>query len=275
MKRQQKEAEKDGTVLDMLGVMDGTFIYPTGANLPSWTKNPRGRWKVEFTRIWTAVTDFGMEMYVRIWAIRPRMWSGKKLEKHDAPRIAREIYESMYDNFARGTLDKVEKQLKPGLLGSLRSRFSQRPANQGMHWTLHRYVEKPRTMSFKFITLPGGTDTERNGIVQAVVKMRSKQSLLKVQRVRVKDETGKFVVQPAPVDEHGVMIPETEVEDAKERASKVTTEYVVLHRMMKKGKIGPWVMWGTAQESSLAKMEQDRKDLMAKQDQMAAMRGDT
>ncbi|EGP82625.1 uncharacterized protein MYCGRDRAFT_77988 [Zymoseptoria tritici IPO323] len=229
----------------MVGILDGTFIYPSGSNLPSWTKNPRGRWKIEFRRVWIAITDWSVGAWYRVWVVRPRMWTSASLQRGEVVRIAKEVYESMYDNFARGTLGLVEKDLKAGLLESLRARLAQRPPNSGLHWTMHGYLRRPKVMSFKFLTMPGGANTERNGVVQAVVKIRSKQSLLKVQRLR----------------------------EAKERASKVTTEYVVLHRVMKKGKLGPWQMWGTAEESSLAKMAQDTKDIVAKQDAMAAMRG--
>ncbi|KJX97298.1 hypothetical protein TI39_contig513g00007 [Zymoseptoria brevis] len=273
MKKQQKEAERDGSVLDMVGILDGTFIYPSGSNLPSWTKNPRGRWKIEFRRIWTAITDWSVGAWYRVWVVRPRMWTSAPLQRGEVVRIAKEVYESMYDNFARGTLGLVEKDLKAGLLGSLRARLAQRPPNSGLHWTMHGYLQRPKVMSFKFLTMPGGANTERNGVVQAVVKIRSKQSLLKVQRLRVRDESGKPGVKAVPVDSHGLPIPEGDVEEAKESASKVTTEYVVLQRVMKKGKLGPWQMWGTAEESSLAKVAQDTKDMVAKQDAMAAMRG--
>jgi protein MBA1 len=275
MKQQQKQAEKDGSVLDHIGVLDGTFIYPTGKNLPSLISNPRGRFTIEVKRIWTAVLDWGASLVMRVWVVRPKMWSGKKLERGKVVGIATEIYEEMYTGLAKGDLRLVEQDLKPGLLASLRSRLAQRAPNSGMLWKLHGYTSRPKVMSFKFITLPGGSDEEKNGVVQAVVRLRSKQSLVKVQKVRTKDETGRAVMRAVPVDEAGVPVPEAGMEELMERNSKVTTEYVVLQRMMKKGKFERWQMWGTAEESSLAKLERDHRDAVAKQEQMAQMRGQT
>lgn len=59
MQDMYKQAQKEGTIPEDIGLLPNTFIMPTGKNLPSWTKNRRGRMKLEKARLWERMQDIG------------------------------------------------------------------------------------------------------------------------------------------------------------------------------------------------------------------------
>lgn len=183
-----------------------------------------------------------------------------KQEKGKIPGIAKELYEDMYNHFAAGTVQHIETKLAPGLLGSLRNRLANRAPNTALLWSLHKYYGKPEMVSYKFTVFPDGNKRSKFGIAQAVVKIKSKQSLQHVQRMRKKDR----YVQDVVVDEAGNPVPADKLEEHKEKCAKVTTEYLVVQRLMKKSRFGPWHIWGTTEESSVAKMKKNEKEFQAK-----------
>lgn len=259
LKAQQQTAMRDGSILDHLGIMDNTYVPPSGKNLPSYFSNFSERWKLQKYGITSYIEE--LKAYIAsIFMVRPR----PKLEKRKIPGITKELYEQMYQHFAAGTLQHLETKVSPGLLGSLRNRLAQRAPNSALVWHLHRYYGKPEVMSFKFTVFPDGPKTTRMGIEQAVVKVKSKQSLQHIERVRTKNAQGKMLVKDVVVDEQGKAVPENMLEENRERSAKVTTEYVVVQRLMKKSSFGPWHIWGTTEESSVAKMKKQEKDFQAK-----------
>lgn len=187
------------------------------------------------------------------------------MEKNKIPGIAKDLYEQMYNHFAAGTISQIEDKLAPGLAGSLRNRLSGRAPNTALLWTLHKYLGNPELMSFKFTVFPDGSDKEKMGIAQAVVKIKSKQSLQHVERKRTKDpSTGKEIVKEVVVDERGNAVPEEELENNREKSAKILTEYLVVQRHMKKSKFERWHIWGTTEETSVAKMEKQEQEFEAK-----------
>lgn len=263
LKAQQASAMRDGSILDHLGIMDNTYVPPSGKNLPSYFSNFSDRWKLQKYGFFSYIEQL-KAVFIAWWMVRPR----PKLEKRKIPSITKELYEQMYAHFAAGTLQHLEGKLSPGLLGSLRNRMAQRAPNSALVWHLHRYYGKPEVMSFKFTVFPDGSNKERMGIEQAVVKIKSKQSLQHIERVRTRDvkrgALGPMIVKDVVVDEQGKAVPEDRLEENRERSAKVTTEYVVVQRLMKKSKFGPWHIWGTTEESSVAKMKKQEKEYQAK-----------
>ena len=166
----------------------------------------------------------------------------------------------MYEALAAGDLKPVQGEICTGLLTSLRGRIGQRPANTHLKWTLHKYLTAPRLVSYKSSIMPGADgrpskDKEaQNGFTQAIIRIHSLQSLQHVLTKTVR-EHGKLVTTEALVDAQGRLLSADEdPEAAARRNAKETVEYFVIQKQMKKSKEGPWMVWGTAQESSLEKI---------------------
>ena len=105
-----------------------------------------------------------------------------------------------------------------GLLASFRARIKVRPSKESLQWTLLKYIGFPRIVSTNIRPL----EIENSALYQVVVKIKSLQSLVRT-----------------PAD--GL------ARDVKEGEKMV--EYVVLQRMMLRGKEGVWKIWGTIEES--------------------------
>ncbi len=94
-----------------------------------------------------------------------------------------------------------------------------------MHWTLHRYIGRPRIVSTRIAQLP----MDESGIYQVVVILKSMQSL-----ERILKGTG---------EKSDVVIEETKGEPKK------MMEYVVLQKRILRGKEEPWKIWGMTEET--------------------------
>lgn len=167
----------------------------------------------------------------------------------------------MYTHFASGNLAPIEGQLCEGMLGSLRMRVSQRPINTGLRWTLHKYLSRPKLMSYKPAIAPGvkgETSSERNGVVQAVVRIHSLQSLQHVKRVGSRDAQNKMVVREVLVDAQGRELEPLE-EGVVPRDAKELLEFFVVQKSLRRGKEGPWMVWGTTEETTMDKIRREDK----------------
>jgi len=198
--------------------------------------------------------------------VRPR----PRLHILSVPSLAKDLHKKMYTHFASGNLAPMESQICEGLLGSLRSRVSQRNANTSLKWTLHKYLSRPRLASYRAAVYPsqkGETASERNGLVQAVVRIHSLQSLQHVKRTSSRDATGKLTVREVLADAQGREL-EPVAEGALPKDAKESVEYFVIQKSLRRGKEGPWMVWGTAEETTLEKIR--REDKKAQQDLLAA-----
>jgi len=189
-----------------------------------------------------------------------------RLHLRRIPGVARELHVSMMRHFAEGNLHPVEKDLCAGLLRSLRARLAPRTPGMSMRWTLHRYLARPRLMSYKVVLLPPPAgdqrDTEVHGLVQAVVRIHSLQSVRHVKRVRTREEGGRLGTREMLVDVHGALLPDEEqVADSGvvPKDAKAAVEYLVIQKSVRKSKEGPWMVWGTTEETSLEKLRADHK----------------
>ncbi len=93
-----------------------------------------------------------------------------------------------------------------------------------MQWTIHSYGRFLRTVSDRAARLP----IEGAGLRQAVVRIRSRQSLTRFRDGQVMAGSGQ------------------------EREVK---EYVVIQRRLWKGREEAWLVWGTMEESAVEKVE--------------------
>ncbi|KAK4495144.1 hypothetical protein PRZ48_013471 [Zasmidium cellare] len=266
MKAQQKAAMRDGSVLQQFGLLPYTVVPPTGSRLPSWFKDPRGRWALEWHKYSRAVRQIAMAFYFSKWAVKPKF----ALETGKVNGIAKELYEEMYKHFASGDLAPIEHKLSPGLVGSLRARISQRAPNTSLLWSLEKYLGQPKLVWYSSAMLDHKLPADDQvGILQAVVRIRSRQRLQKMHRVVGKDRKVKEVL----VDAAGKEIHEDEMERERRRSTKDTTEYVVLQRHVRKSRPGPWLLWGTTEETTLAKLKKSEQQMQkAQAAQLAALK---
>ena len=170
----------------------------------------------------------------------------------------------MYTAFAAGNVSALEGQVCPGLLGSLRARIAQRAPNTSLRWTVHKYLSRPRLVSYKAALMPGlkksaSEKTEKNGFVQAVVRIHSLQSLQHVKRVNVRLAGGKQVeTREVLIDAQGRELPEEEQQQQDNgkvpRNAKESVEYFVIQKALRRSKEGPWMVWGSAEETTLDKI---------------------
>ncbi|KAK3691001.1 hypothetical protein LTR37_018903 [Vermiconidia calcicola] len=247
----------EGIPEDAVGIIPGTFIMPFGKNRPSWFDNYKGRMRLERKRWRTRLTEVAM-IVMRWWITRPR----PKLEITKPPGIVKDLHQKMYSHFAAGNLEAIEPRLCPGLLNSLRRRISLRSPNTHLKWTLHKYLSKPKLVSYRAMQIPGQkseTSRERNGVTQAIVRIHSLQSLQHVKRVTAR-ERGLLVTKEVVVDSKGNELPgATTDERFQVRNAKESVEYLVLQRIMKQSTQGPWKLWGNAEETTLSKLDSEQR----------------
>lgn len=255
MKAQQASAVKDGSILEHIGLLDGVFVPPTDANLPSWFSNWRDRLRIQKESLKNLFYSHIHSRIMSWWFIRPR----PKLEIGKTPRIASELYKEMYTQFAKGDLSGMEQKLSPGLLGSLRARIAERAPNTSLRWMLHRFIGRPRCVAYRVgIMDPKAPKTEHLGVIQAVVRIRALQSLMRVQRKRVPNpQTGQMEIQEMVTDAVGNEVPRDlkRLGDMLMQTAKVKTEYLVIQRYIKRSKAGPWHVWGETSETTLEKIK--------------------
>ena len=125
-----------------------------------------------------------------------------------------------YPLSSRGDVATLEKICADGLLESFRRRIEIRSPTGKLRWTLHKYNFWNRIVSHKAGTIPNMTDA---GLRQAVVKVRSRQSLEKL------DGAGNPIPGSGPAQDK--------------------VEYVVVQRKMWEAKEQEWMVWGTVAES--------------------------
>ncbi|KAI9715908.1 MAG: hypothetical protein M1812_005728 [Candelaria pacifica] len=223
MKVMVKEQNKWPT--DM-GLVDGTFIMPTGANKPSLFTDPRGRLKLE----WTRLNKYGWDL-ASLWAYMRITKPRKKLLLRQTAPTAIELHRKMYTAFAEGDISTLRKICAEGILESFRKRIAAR-AGEKWEWNLESYRRTPRVVSNRAVKLP----LDKAGLRQAVVNIESRQSLTRTRP-------------------DGTRVPGTGTQ-------KVVREYVVIQKQMFDGVENRWLVWGTTEETTLSKLAaQEKKDL--------------
>jgi len=169
------------------------------------------------------------------------------LERSKLVPNAKQLYEEMYTRFANGSIDAMRPRLCDTIYVSLASRIQARAPNTNLEWKLHRYVGTPWLCSYRVGALsdkPVPSD-QNNTIQQAVVRIRSMQSLKRSKRIRGKGGA-----------------PTTELVEEGSGEEKLVIEYLVIQKMLRKGKPGPWMIWGTTEETTMEKLEAVQKKKM-------------
>ncbi|KAG9663334.1 hypothetical protein KCU95_g873, partial [Aureobasidium melanogenum] len=213
-----------------VGLIPGTFIMPTGSRLPSLTQEFGARFALEKYRAWTRIKEVFARHYMGFFHVKPRA----DFQTSAVPSIAKSLYTDMYTAFAAGNLSPIASKLCENIYTSLEQRIQARGPNVGVAWTLHSWVSEPKIVSHKYMpmSLEDNKDkTKQTTIQQVCVRMQSYQSLQKVRRVRQGNKTVEVV------------------EEGSSAAPRPVTEYLVVQRLCKRGKMGPWMVWGTTTES--------------------------
>lgn len=228
---------------------------PSGDKLPSLFQEPGLRFKLEKYRIWLRMKEiFGYlpppspsplvcthqvftdishsRQYMGYFHVKPRA----DFQTSRIPAIAKSLYEQMYSHFAQGNLSPIAPKLCESIYSSLDQRILSRGPNTGVQWQLHRWLSEPKIVSHKYMpmSLEDNKDkTKQTTIQQVCVRMESLQSLKKIKKVR----QGGRVVEV--------------LEEGSSQVAKPVTEYLVVQRLCKRGKMGEWMVWGTTRESSV------------------------
>lgn len=164
----------------------------------------------------------------------------------ELPSIAKRLYQEMYERFADGTIDRMQPRMAESIYASLSSKVARRSPNSRVQWKLHKYVGYPWLVSYRQTVL-STTEPQhmRSTIQQAVVRIKSMQSLKKYKKVRQK--SGATV---------------EELEEGSTPDAKPVMEYFVIQKMTKKGYPGPWKVWGTTTETTWDVIkEEDRREI--------------
>ncbi|KAL9042391.1 MAG: hypothetical protein Q9180_000639 [Flavoplaca navasiana] len=204
-----------------LGLLEGTFIMPTGRRKPSIFSEPRRRWQLELYRARQRFIELRMGWsYKYLTKQKPR----PKMGLRRVGPIAQALYRQMYTAFADGDITTLSTICTEGLLASFKSRIASRPRNERLRWTLHKFLRGPKFVSHRVAILP----YKGSAIRQVVVRMRTRQSLTRM----VSRGPGR---PDAPIQGTG--------------EEKAVTEYLVLQRRMWKSVEEPWMIWGTTEET--------------------------
>ncbi|KAI9701693.1 MAG: hypothetical protein M1820_006321 [Bogoriella megaspora] len=233
---------KHGNVLEEMtefGLMQDTFIMPTGSALPSFLHSPTLRLRLEKARLKQKFLDRFAAIAYKFQLGRPR----PRLRLRGIPSLAQRLHSEMYTAFASGDTTTLNRICCSTLASSFTSRIASRPPRTRVTWTLHRYLGAPRVVSHKCAKLP----TEKiapgmkAGIRQVVVRIRSRQEVETWRRVRGRE---------VRVDGDGKEIREGKEGRGEEEGEEVT-EYVVVQQKFLDGVEGEWMVWGTTEEMTV------------------------
>lgn len=150
-----------------IGLLTGTFIMPTGKNLPSLFKSPSLRLLLEKHRLKQRIMD------LRDMAVF-RYYTGLKLRLFEPRKVAVQLHKDMYTAFAEGDVDTLRLICSDGLLAYFRKRLTVRGGSK-VTWTLHKMLSRPKVVSSKAHHYTGININRR----QVVVRLHSLQSLAK------------------------------------------------------------------------------------------------
>jgi protein MBA1 len=138
------------------------------------------------------------------------------------------LHRQMYTAFAEGDLNSIHKICAEGLTETFTNRIKTR-GNRIYHWSLDKYISTPKVMADRASALP----MKESGLRQAVVRIHSQQSL------EIYDAQGNLV--PGSGE------------------PKELKEYFVIQKLLKEGREGPWLIWGTTEETTVEKLDSDLK----------------
>ncbi|KAF2723678.1 hypothetical protein K431DRAFT_282776 [Polychaeton citri CBS 116435] len=249
-----------GEIPDDVGLLMNTIVMPARSS-PNYIPllSPESfrlrlrlevkRWKTRFTEVMSAV--------MLKWANRRRKsdkpgGKGVKLEVGKVPAIAQQLHQEVYTAFARGDMAAVQGKVCSGMFGNLERRIhkrrTERHPGDSLQWHVHKQLSKPKLMSYKAIAFPapkGSKDLGRTGMIQAVVRLHTLQSVQWSRRLQKKDG-GRLTTKEVLLDDKGRELPE----GSPAAQPKEVVEHFVVQKRIQSGQEMAWTAWGSAEETS-------------------------
>ena len=217
--QQKKLMGQLGKTHNDLGLLQDTLVMPTGARLPGLFKDPSRRAKLEWFRLKSRLRDFA-SVIVYKWAIVKGKKPRPKIEFGKMKTVAKRLHHEMYAAFAEGDKAALSKICTQGLLESFTTKINGRGTQDKYEWTAERYIGQPKVVSHRVAAMAKPMPNE-SSLRQAVVRIRSRQVLEKVNRRGKKEEV----------------------------SAKDMDEYLVIQKIMVEGRESDWMIWGTTSET--------------------------
>lgn len=232
------QAQQAQVMPNDVGILDQTFITPTGKNAPSLFSGEIRDWiKLLYKRIRLHGRDYLSLLILKISSPQAGSWRKRKFKIHrkaTAP-AALALHKQMYSHFAEADVPALRKICTDGLFDSFSTRIASRARGERVEWELVRYNGAAKVVSHRAARIP---NTEGMAIRQAVVRVSSRQKLTRSKS----GKGGKVEILGGSGKEKDVV------------------EYLVVQRFMRDWKEGEWRVWGTTGETSLEDVELwDRK----------------
>ncbi len=205
-----------------------TFVAPSGANCPPLISEPSKWSALRYHQVKRKLQDL---FVMAIYRITNRKDNIKIKFRQTAP-TAKALHHAMYTAFAQKDLATLKHITCGGLYDSFVARITARPKGERWEWEIVDYTKRAKVMSNRAASLM----VDRAGIRQAVVRICSKQKLT------------RFKADGSIVAGTG------QVRDVK--------EYIVIQRTLWQGVEGPWMVWGTTEETTYERMLQNKQDLL-------------
>ncbi|POS83683.1 hypothetical protein EPUL_003195 [Erysiphe pulchra] len=219
-----------------IGLLEKTFITPTGPNRPSIFKSPLSVLAIERTRLVSRFRDIVSVLLCKFTSPKATSFWDRtfNLNRSSIVPTATALHRQMYTAFAEGDDQTLRNICLDGILDNFRNRIANRPREEKVTWELIKYNKNPKLVSNR------AAKTPINGMLlrQAVVQICSRQKLTRYNKV--KGSTQLELIQGS----------------GKE---KDVVEYLVIQRIYEQWQPNNWMVWGTAQETSLEDLEEWKK----------------
>jgi protein MBA1 len=201
----------------------GTFVRPTGRNVPSLFQSPRGVFKLQWTWAKSKFRDVFSLFIVKWTSPREKRWYNRtiKINRSQTAPTTIALHQEMYNAFAEGDARALRKICADGIHESFRARIGNRARGEKVVWELVKYNKRAKVMSDRAARLP----MDGASIRQAVVRICSSQKLT------------RYLANGQQVKGTG-----------KERD---VVEYVVVQKKYWNYIGEQWQVWGTTEETTL------------------------
>ncbi|KAI1003895.1 hypothetical protein K3495_g4314 [Podosphaera aphanis] len=213
------------------GILEGTFITPTGPNRPSILQSPAAVLTLERTRISTRARDFVSLLVSKFSSPQQKgLWDRTfNLDRSTIVPTATALHHQMYTAFAEGDTATLKQICLDGIYADFVTRIANRSPEEKVVWELLTYHQKAKLVSNR------AAKTPLDGMVirQAVVRISSRQKLSRYTRTR----NGQLVLIPGSGKE------------------KDQVENVVIQNIYQDWKPRGWTIWGTTEETTLEDVE--------------------
>ncbi|KAF1934340.1 uncharacterized protein M421DRAFT_415374 [Didymella exigua CBS 183.55] len=238
-----------------IGLLQNTVIRASFSKLPAptswefysyfWTVL-----KARFTGLYTrshfkrCVHKSGIASYLPVDLLKQSMLKNK----------AKEMYQRYYELLAAGDIEALRPLCLPPLASSLRTQIAARGSVR-TSWQLHKF-KSARIASHR--CAPLGSDHPDTSYRQCIVRLESEQSLT-VSPLATRAEPRKTRAPkwtPSASTKKDMAAESTKVK-AETRQSQTVVEYLVMQTRVMDGKEEEWKIWGFADETTPAKMEED------------------